>query len=378
MIWIPGRNSSFRFSVKKVWLFGQALNAPYDKIQKLSIFNMSPIDNDLHFSPSNDPDPARVVDILNLKAAELISESRYSRDNLAPYSFLLANIYAAYQHFSCKPKTQFQLERIACKLSIFVGYSGFAKDIANRIILRNADSPLWIYSCAHRSGHGSYIEFRDFTFIPIPKNASSTVCAAWVKEKFQEETINPHAYFNNPYFSTMKISQATANKPIVAIIRDPYQRLASYFNGNILKRKSLKEWTGNQDSYMGLSTVPSWKEFIQDFPRYNYTFPDVHHHCLEQFRYLNAFSLSSNPKVRMIPFEHLSSMHKIFPALHPVVQARRLMGGKPSRVQRQLDHLNSGRLVGSEYILKRYARDVKLHEDALRKACFVGAENTGT
>lgn len=63
-----------------------------------------------------------------------------------------------------------------------------------------------------------------------------------------------------------------------ALVRDPLERLMSYYFGNIAGRDHLVVETGGKDSFYGLETRPSLASFIDQFDRYRQVFVTVRNH----------------------------------------------------------------------------------------------------
>ena len=64
----------------------------------------------------------------------------------------------------------------------------------------------------------------------------------------------------------------------VLVVRSPIDRIRSFYHGNIVGRGHLVRDTGGKESFYGLSTRPSYEEFLDNFHGYRRTFTTVRNH----------------------------------------------------------------------------------------------------
>lgn len=168
-------------------------------------------------------------------------------------------------------------------------YLGKKADSLNK--LKKAQSiksglPLWTYYETGQLTCASYIAFsQQLGYVPIPKNGSSTLSKIYVQITENKNTINPHQFYENPYFVTRKISEINFSETSLCVLREPVERLISYYLGNIIKRSSLEPSEESKDLY-GISSKPSISEFFENLDKYIYCYSDVHHHTLPQSAYV--------------------------------------------------------------------------------------------
>lgn len=62
------------------------------------------------------------------------------------------------------------------------------------------------------------------------------------------------------------------------VVRDPIERVRSYYHGNIIGRDHLVVDTGGRESFYGLSTNPDYETFIKNLDAYRRTFIVVRNH----------------------------------------------------------------------------------------------------
>lgn len=184
------------------------------------------------------------------------------------------------------------------------------------------DLPLWVYHQFEDYKNCSALNFTDsLSYLPAPKNGSSTLSRIFVKEALNIDTINPHRHFDNPYFTSTRFSE-NDSKQYFFVCRNPFERLFSYYNGNIIKRKSL---IINDEKFIyGLPTQPDFDTFVKYLKKYQYCFNDVHHHTLPQSAY---FLPLKNHDLLLIPIASLDVYLATTPFLSKHANKDRLMIG---------------------------------------------------
>ena len=193
-----------------------------------------------------------------------------------------------------------------------------------------AELPLWAdyyFEINHKMRAPELLDFDSFYFLPIPKNASSTIGSRWCSSVLKEETLNPHRFYPNPFFKTVDTQRysATNDKPVVCILRKEEDRIDSYFRGNIAKYNSLAKGP-EVDRFMGLKVKPSREEFYSDIDLYKLVFDDAMHHLLPSDAYLKPFG---ELKPLVIDFSMLNQLEELYPNIFPLgyFSKKRLMIG---------------------------------------------------
>jgi tetratricopeptide (TPR) repeat protein len=167
--------------------------------------------------------------------------------------------------------------------------------------------PTW----AHYGAGGSAPDFviseeLRLCYAPMPKCASSSVKAAILKLTKGIQTVNPHAFYQNPFFGTQKIDPSTFKDLYkFTIVRDPVDRLISYHRRNVIHDESLMKEVVS-DSAFGLPTKPTFAEFVTRLDDYCLCFNDVRHHTLPQAAYLRDFFTEFD---EVFLFEHMSEFY---------------------------------------------------------------------
>lgn len=163
-----------------------------------------------------------------------------------------------------------------------------AAEILDKATVLNPNAPSWVFY-----GAGKYaadiLAFDEpaFAYVPMPKCGSTTIKAHILKIAQGLKTINPHQFFDNPFFKTSgkKIEEYHHHYKFVAV-RDPIDRFLSYYNNNILARNSLSGPFNNHLVVFGLNTKPEINELISRWNEYCFVFDDFKHHTLPQAAYL--------------------------------------------------------------------------------------------
>lgn len=181
-----------------------------------------------------------------------------------------------------------------------------------------ADLPLWVdyyFQINQPMRSPALLDFGSFYFLPIPKNASSSIGSHWCSLVLREKTVNPHRYYPNPFFETteQKNYLDTSNKPVVCVLRNEDDRKNSYYRGNVIKRKSLVK-DPNADRFMGLKVRPSYNEFCSDVDLYKLIFDDTMHHLLPSEAYLKPFE-AFQPLI--VDFGRLDQLESLYPNIFP-------------------------------------------------------------
>jgi len=209
-------------------------------------------------------------------------------------------------------------------------YTGKKTDSVNKLIKAQSIKsglPLWTYHETQKLSYASYIAFnKKLGYTPIPKNGSSSLSKIYVKITQNIETINPHQYYDNPYFVTKKITDIDISETTFCVVRDPIERLISYYLGNIIKRGSLEQISKSKALY-GISTKPTISEFFENLDKYIYCYSDVHHHTLPQSAYIEPIR-KFNPI--LIKLENLDQFINSSDILKNAYTGR-LMKGKSSK-----------------------------------------------
>jgi hypothetical protein len=150
--------------------------------------------------------------------------------------------------------------------------------------------PTWVHYGAGGSAPDILIsEELRICYAPMPKCASSSIKAAILNLTRGVQTLNPHAFYQNPFFATQKIEPDHLNNFYkFTIVREPVSRLISYYTRNVIHDSSLMVEAKGSKAF-GLPLRPTLAEFITKLDEYCLCFNDVRHHTLPQSPYLRDF-----------------------------------------------------------------------------------------
>lgn len=166
-----------------------------------------------------------------------------------------------------------------------------AKNVLKKAIELNVNEPAWVYYFSGKE----YIYYEkiydNLFYTAIPKNASTSLKTFVLKEFLNQENVNPHSVFGNPFFQSTHFSEDELKNGIkTVVLRKPEDRFLSYFSKNIIEEDSLAYEYGisskNVSELFGLKLQPTLEEFIENFELYCVTFNDVLHHTLPQAAYI--------------------------------------------------------------------------------------------
>lgn len=165
-----------------------------------------------------------------------------------------------------------------------------AKEHLLLAVENNPTEPCWVKYFSGRAENYYERVSQEILYTPIPKNGSTTLKNHLARINNLPETINPHQFFDNPYFKSSRISKedvSLASK--ILVLRDPLSRVKSYYNRNILQDLSLHDEIGSRKikKIFGLDLKPSLPFFIENLNLYAFCFHDVLHHTLPQSAYIS-------------------------------------------------------------------------------------------
>lgn len=161
-----------------------------------------------------------------------------------------------------------------------------------RAVEINEFAPSWQFFAAGRTAADIIaLEVPNVAYIPMPKCGSSTIKAHILKLSQGVNTINPHQFFENPFFKTTGQSISIYSKAYkFVVVRDPIKRFLSYYNNNVVKLGSLGEPYAGATEVFGLKTKPELNSLIELWDDYRYVFDDFRHHTLGQAAYFGTLS----------------------------------------------------------------------------------------
>lgn len=129
-------------------------------------------------------------------------------------------------------------------------------------------------------------------FIPIPKCGCSTV-KNYFTAAIHGRTYGGRVHFQHPelyrHVSAEEMKTRYRDYFRFAVVRDPVERLVSYYCHNVAAADALARETMHRQRVEGLSTDPAPAEVAAHFGRYRQVFKDFRHHTDSLSAYLDPF-----------------------------------------------------------------------------------------
>jgi hypothetical protein len=188
------------------------------------------------------------------------------------------------------PKSHERRLRQAGLLLNRAGDTEGARRIYMELLERNPAQPLWLKYAAGVPAHDVILlEQYRIAYCPMPKNASSSIKARINFLMQGTNDVYSHRFFTNVYeTSQTTVLPDLTNYYSFTVIRDPVERLLSYYQKNIIEEGTLARELEVNRARAILAARPSIEEFVARFESYAFYFDDVHHHTLPQSAYLRS------------------------------------------------------------------------------------------
>ncbi|MCK0069048.1 sulfotransferase family 2 domain-containing protein [Kordiimonas laminariae] len=173
-----------------------------------------------------------------------------------------------------------RLWRLFARMHLFFGDEQTASEILRHVLAASWDIGLWELAQADvGQGYAVESEKHKLLYFPIPKCA----CTSFINymgvlegQRLKGEDIHQQKDQILLKFDDLQTIYNEHKK--ILIVRDPLERVRSFYHGNILKREHLVSDTNGKDSFYGLSTRPKYQEFLSKFDAYRRTFITVRNH----------------------------------------------------------------------------------------------------
>lgn len=189
---------------------------------------------------------------------------------------------------SVNSKTRERRMRQAALILEHAGQRGDARRVYSELLERNPAQPLWLKYAAGLPAHDVIMLDRyGIAYCPMPKNASSSIKARINFLMRGTNDVYSHRFFTNVY-ETSQITDLPDLKACFSftVIRDPVERLLSYYQKNIIEEGTLERELENSRAPQIIATRPPIEVFVDQLESYIFYFDDVHHHTLPQSAYV--------------------------------------------------------------------------------------------
>gem|GEM_PF-6463403 len=188
-------------------------------------------------------------------------------------------------------ETHIRLERLKSRLLVLEGREAEASVILARILPDVVEPGFW--ELALTGSARSFVrkaKHHGLLYFPAPKCGSTSIrnminildgdasVGEYVHDQPDRYELVDHAHMNAEFPDHKKL----------VIVRDPIERVRSYYFGNIEERDQLKIDVDGRDSFYGLSTKPTYDEFLDRFMDYRRVFITVRHHTEPVTSYAGA------------------------------------------------------------------------------------------
>lgn len=174
-----------------------------------------------------------------------------------------------------------RLWRLKARLLVFFGREGEATDILQRILPRAWEVGFWeLAQSGLTSSYALLDQTHNLAYFPVRKCSSTSLHNAMALLRGGDAKGEE---IHGGVSQYRLLDRRTFSEEIPAffkflIVRSPIERVRSFYFGNIAGRDHLVADTGGKERFYGLSTRPSYEEFLDQFDAYRRTFITVRNH----------------------------------------------------------------------------------------------------
>jgi len=149
-------------------------------------------------------------------------------------------------------------------------------------------------------------------YVPVPKNACSSVKKALYQYNFGQEhkirylfgqILDSHRYFPSRKFHKIRVDN---DSKIFAIVRDPFDRFISCYCNRVLHHKDLLK-SEKKIKDAGLELNPSINYFVDHLKEYQSFSTSIMHHTLSQVSFLGS---DTSIYWRIFPISEIKSLEQ--------------------------------------------------------------------
>ena len=173
-----------------------------------------------------------------------------------------------------------RLWRLFARMHLFFGDEQTASEILQHVLPASWDVGLWELAQADiGQGYAVHSEVHKLLYFPVPKCAcTSFINFMELLDGRQVKGEDIHRQKDQILLKFDDLRTTYSGYKTILIVRNPLERVRSFYHGNILNREYLVEDTKGKTSFYGLSTRPSYPEFLSKFDAYRRVFITVRNH----------------------------------------------------------------------------------------------------
>lgn len=172
-----------------------------------------------------------------------------------------------------------RFKRFYGRLLVHQGRDDAASEVLTAIIEQIYDPGDWEIALVEGWSKAFLYEQGQFAHFPIPKCGSTSVRNLFVQLLGREPMGEGAHDYMKPYYQSFSRDEKEGWLKTL-LVRDPIQRVRSFYHGNICGRDALVKDTGGRDHFYGLPTKPSYDLFIARLEDYRRVFVPVRQHLL--------------------------------------------------------------------------------------------------
>lgn len=173
-----------------------------------------------------------------------------------------------------------RLKRVQARLLTFMGDEAAADTILREIIPHIWQPGFWELAVAGSlQGYAVAAPKHKLLYFPVRKCGCTSLynmMRSLNGEKALGEDVHEDQGHTLVTFDTLR--QDRPGWHTLLVVRDPIERVRSYYHGNIVGRDHLVVDTGGRNSFYGLPTKPDYDTFIGNFDAYRRTFITARNH----------------------------------------------------------------------------------------------------
>ncbi len=176
-----------------------------------------------------------------------------------------------------------RLWRLMARLRLFFGDEESAVEILQNVLPVSWSPGFWeLAQAGSAQGYAVKSEKHKLLYFPIRKCACTSMYNFMsILDGGTEQGEEIHSDQAHTLVKLGSLKEEYPDYKAIAVVRNPIERVRSFYHGNILKRDHLVRDTGGKKTFYGLATKPTYQEFLSNFDAYRRTFITVRNHTDE-------------------------------------------------------------------------------------------------